>query len=175
VAVADGAATVLKKGVKMKNDTIYIKMCERADEIQDLWKPEFGDFVYYSQGDFDIGIVLDIDNSGREPKLGIAAFRIVFNEKQTEVDWVYKSRLIWLPTQYQLEKIRLEYPSGGYAPQDLEDLHLEFHSWCYKPVCPGKWQPIKYFTSMLQLKFAYVMYKLFDKVWNKAEVKWQSS
>ena len=61
----------------------YIKMCEKAEEIQRLWEPKFGDYIY------------------SKAHKSVTIYPIL-----PETEKLYrKTDFIWLPTQKQLQDI----------------------------------------------------------------------
>jgi len=161
----------------------YIKMCREAKEIQKLWNKEIGDtcaVIWKEDGNTGglQGCILQ-----QEPIYGIS-FRVgewwVYNGK-IDCEHLRKKLkeipdfvdVIWLPRQDQLQEIRMRNDTEKYVPQSLEDLHLEFHSWCYKPEEVSKEQPIKHYSSMEQLWLAFCQKKLYNKIWNDEKECWE--
>lgn len=124
----------------------YIKMCSKAKEIQELWKPRAGDFNF-KNGEVDIGIYgmyVDITQSGRP---------------------------IWLPRQDQLQDlIKEDYRS---VPNKKYISFRGMSEYFYKFVDENQLQMIDkngnktcVCESMEQLWLAFVMREKYNKIWN---------
>lgn len=119
----------------------YILMCEKAVEIQELWKKQAGDI--FAQG-YPRGNTL------------IVGFHCTFSE----VDEHYPDR-VWLPRQDQLQEM---------VENNISDF-LEFcfapNSCCGCSRTVSTFIKIKFKNlSMEQLWLAFVMKEKFNKVWN---------
>ena len=132
----------------MDTSEIYIKMCEKAVEIQKLWKPTDGDFCWH-------------DNEGEEcwgsweyP----AQTSVVTVSQKTPIDWWYS--WLWLPRQDQLQEM-LDWSCWQLTARFAEFAHIEAGQ------IPSR------FTSMEQLWLAFVMKEKFNKIWDGE--KWKHS
>jgi len=128
----------------------YILMCEKAEEIQRLWKPKDGDYAWHpNEGDDYMGYW--------EFPTEIAIVKVT--ESKSAQWWLH---WLWLPRQDELQEI---YHGGCLIVAGLLQLIWEFMR-----------HNIKYvdsFTSMEQLWLAFVMKERWNKVWNGE--KWEES
>jgi hypothetical protein len=136
----------------------YIKMCEKATEIQDLWdksdnSENFGDFYFPSIKD------------NHEQKVRCVDYEFPYPAFSTE-------GLIWLPRQGQLQEMceidKYESERLPKALALLDTMITHFHEGWWD----GGWNPSKYacsFTSMEQLWLAFVMGQKYGKTWNRNE------
>jgi len=129
--------------MKIHEDTIYIKMCEKAAEIQELrpigqdW--ELGDFCYYKA---KYGKVFGVTGSSN-------GYDVYIIE--------HESGEIFLPRQDQLQAmIELK---GHKLTQDLFRI---FTNWIYTH--NYKWN--LFYGSPEQLWLAFVMNEKYSKTWN---------
>ena len=143
------------KGIKE-----YIKMCEKAEEIQEIWKPEEGDMVVY-MGNYanlidkptpQIGILAWAD---KDKSSIVIDFRS-FNPTVTEyiiLERIDKKDCIWLPTQSQLQRILLgEFDNPIKVSQDFVRFQEQ-----------TMWLDL---VSLEQYWLACVIYKKFGKIWD---------
>lgn len=152
----------------MDKSAKYIKMCQEAKEIQKLWRPELGDFVWGipdSEGELTVSICLSVDyyhSAYEQFELVDVAIADLWDEhKEIDFEWWDKEKLVWLPRQDQLQKIfykhlQLDYP----VIVDMYDFikeNLEY---------------VKQFTSLEQLWLAYVMHEEYGKVWDEDKEEW---
>lgn len=162
---------------KMNNLKQFIKMSEKAIEVQKLHKPEVGDYyvcacincienitkpnvIEYA----DIDCLNNRDLTNVEPHYaatvkmsGVGAFAAFYNTR-CKKDLSY----IWLPKQNQLQDMVLN-NNTCYGK------HLYFHEWM-------KINQIHNYLknwSMEQLWLAFVMFEKFNKVWDGCE--WQKN
>jgi len=126
----------------------YIKMCEEAKEIQNLWKPHIDDYVYDENGKSWTGSYVYV--------LGNEWAWVEGNEDFYNYRERYK--VIWLPRQDQLQAI---ITTNKYFRFGLIELFYHFAN-----------KNISKFTSMEQLWLAFVMYVKYNKIWNNKEEKW---
>lgn len=83
--------------MKFYEDKIYIKMCEKAIEIQTSWQPTNGDFSFESTfGDVSISIL-------RGEKKEHYVYNDIFNDDYGL--FVPYNNTIWLPRQDQLQEM----------------------------------------------------------------------
>jgi len=137
----------------------YIKMCEKAKEIQKLWKYENGDW-YASQmtkEGYFIGVVSK-------------DYEKLCSNTQVEAPYYqeYSEYCIWLPRQDQLQEIIID-KYKDYEEDKYIQLTFEFYAF----IGSGrKRKGIRKLYSMEQLLLAFVMYKRYGKIWNDKEEKW---
>jgi len=142
----------------MKIDKKYIKMCEKAEEIQKIAPPpeEEGCFFYNPYLDeimcrdgWNYCVVYDknLDDG----------FSNGIYECETE-DWHKDENIIWLPRQDQLqEMVNTEWHELGII------LYLLIGFWQVNE---------KKFSSMEQLLLAFVMKRKYNKEWNDEKEEW---
>ncbi|MHB8362719.1 MAG: hypothetical protein ACYDBX_03815 [Patescibacteria group bacterium] len=128
----------------------YIKMCEKADEIQRKWEWGKGDYYYSKYGIYtDILLNKDYINAGKP------------DAEERNAD-----EYIWLPRQDQLQEMMFPQLSTGlsvhYTFADFID-----ENYLHYPVEMAKEYDK---LSMEQLWLMYVMKEKFNKTWN--EDKW---
>ncbi len=84
----------------------YIKMCEKAEEIQEQWYPKCGDYVRLSNKDARVTIIVDSPtwnvNDGRPDRFLTVAFPWSYG---VNTDYKKIHEMIWLPRQDQLQGI----------------------------------------------------------------------
>ena len=134
----------------------YIKMCEKAEEIQNLWKKQDGDYYYeelkkrqtggYKQGTHIFCYGCNYDRCSHEIT------------KNTE-------KFIWLPRQDQLQKMVCNKPKSG---DKIIDRHLKFHNWFIDGM-PDTWVNN---LSFEQLWLAFVMHEKYGKHWDNKKEEW---
>jgi len=121
----------------------YIKMCEKAREIQELWFRENGNFVFWKATN-SIKIITD-----------------TFNTDDLKI-------FIWLPRQDQLQDMVIEkWKKGikegnsyrGYPISFIEDFNQFIRCQIAQKYNCVNW-------SMEQLWLAFVMENLYNKTWN---------
>ena len=146
----------------------YIKMCEKAEEIQRLWEPKFGDFVYGvpdANGELGVSVVLDTDYFDYvEEKIIRVAVADIGNEWELSYEWFEKEKLTWLPTQHQLQDL-------------VSKINPKPKFWNTTNYLLGRlWRFVKRhrcrYSSFEELWLAFVMYKLYNKLWNADKHEW---
>ena len=134
----------------------YIKMCEKAEEIQKEWEPKNGDYVVYKN-------VICLTRVGPypDPILYYGKFSkswVVCDEEVKEIKEILGSdSIVWLPRQDQLQEM---------CDPPLDVLLMEFWEWL-----PKYELGVKY-TSMEQLWLAFVMKRKYQKVWDEEKGEW---
>ena len=121
----------------------YILMCEKAKEIQKLWKPQSGDF-YDSRGNTEI--------KGAKVLKNLTSFRQYHYEKPTRS--IYQHQ--WLPTQSQLQEMVWEI-DVFFMMGKLRGFFSFNESYSVQ------------FRTMEQLWLAFVMKEKYKKTWNGKE------
>ena len=120
----------------------YVKMCEKAVEIQELWEPKEGDFVYGSDG---ISVL-----KGRWFYKNLSLFTEIYGDNVCDFE---KSDCVWLPRQDQLQDII----------GDFDECLRQIDRWGCMSSIGFDYQ---YTTSMEQLWIGIVMKEKYNKVWN---------
>jgi len=141
----------------MDTSETFIKQCEKAEEIQEAWKPQYGDYIggqwfidtEDNIGLTQLGIVLSYDADKKLLNTGGA----ILWSKETN---------FWLPRQDQLQ-----------AMVDWKDYDISI-DWHSLP-CKFYWAKDPLETqgvdggSMEQLWLAFVMQERYSKIWNGEE------
>ena len=139
----------------MDTCTLNITMCEKAEELQELWKPQVGDWFYKRDGiGFGLWLICKIEE-GVLLCSGERMSQPPFNRQF--VEFRVPEEYIWLPHQDQLQAL-FEEPSIN--------LLNRFHDWCNGEYSVFPHAPPAHFTSMEQLWLGFVMEKLYQKVWD---------
>lgn len=139
-----------KGGIVM--DETYIKMCKEAGEIQELWKPEYGDRYYY------------------EPTSGFKGFDDIYSVYTDEVRGLGKDD-IWLPRQEDLQEIERNCMQKKlkYITQRTLQQYERFDGWLRCQSFEGLDPNLD--LTMLWLMF--VMETVFSKCWNSKTESWE--
>jgi len=131
----------------------YIKMCEKAREIQEKWRPRVGDWV--------------VDVWNKERPLVISAisddcnYLYLLSQLANSKDDIYLnhiSKVFCIFTQDQLQE---RVTDKGYFRVSLIELFYRFAN-----------KNIDKHTSMEQLCLAYVMWVKYKKIWDEDKEKW---
>lgn len=141
----------------------YILMCEKAEEVQEAWKPDKGDF-------FILGII-----NTRSKHFAISILGCHWAECEscrTEVDDL-RDECTWLPRQDQLQE--MVYHEAVEPWLILDDIHSTITPFSTETEVPIsiKSQYAK-FTSMEQLWLAFVMHEKYQKRWSEKDNEWIS-
>ena len=140
-------------------DKTFILMCEKAVEIQELWKPFMGDYISFSDG----------------------TWKLIRDDSKWILD-KYKKEGFWLPNQKQLQDIANSFLKFN----NPLSLCFVFDIFCRPPIqtiqqdtAAGSTtieitnqKEIDYseqFTTMEQLWLAFTMWELYEKRWNGKE------
>lgn len=122
----------------------YVLQCEKAWEIQKLWKPIIGD-VFHASTSEKVEILSLIKNKYNAEWLYFRKF-----------GGISQDDCIWLPRQDDLQKMVLDNPFG---------LIIKLYTFCNKREMPY-WELI---ASMEQLWLAFVMKEKYQKTWDGKE------
>ena len=136
---------------EMDETEVFIKMCEKAGEIQKLWVPIIGDLT-------DMGIVLDIYREENCLRSGV--LKISYARNFLHHDTVQnhpKEYLVWLPRQGQLQKLT--------GIESIPTLLSQFNEFVFGNVEYAT----QFIDSCEKLWLAFVMKKRYNKVWNEGE------
>lgn len=129
------------KGRKMDTSKKYIKMCERAVEIQDSWKARTGDSHCTSQGSL---ILFDSDHN-------INGWKDIGT--------------VWLPRQDQLQEML--YSTIERGSEFVIFMQPKFNRFSgYKHTAQGSMDYPDMVASMEQLWLAFVMEEKYSKTWD---------
>ncbi|MDD5722635.1 MAG: hypothetical protein PHY29_02720 [Syntrophales bacterium] len=160
----------------------YIKMSEKAWEIQVAWEPTYGDCIILKPQSVKYLNEIDVP-TGKPVFLGICAYildkdsrycgdtDILLYDGYDESEGILKGNCIWLPSQDRLQEIVLP-----YIEQRVEKscagwrLAKEFVETMGSLVWGREWMNIKIDPgSMEQLWLAFVMKEKYGKTWNGEE------
>jgi len=140
----------------------YIKMCQKAEEIQKEWKPKVGDWV------------IDVWNEKRPLVICVVRdnpdyfyLSDQFASDKVNIYQNHISKLYWLPRQDQLQEMLKSY----FA--DIFSIIVNFGLWCdgtYSLNISKNY--IKQFTTMEELWLTFLMYEKYRKIWNGKKEKW---
>lgn len=124
----------------------YVEMCRAAEEIQKLWKPQAGDFLFnpkFTGGlEVGVGVLKNVRTFKPSHLIGYA------HEE--------KYRRVWLPRQDQLQRIVERVP--------LSLLNRDFYGWQVDTLIFNH-----EIETMEQLWLAFVMDKKFKKIWKERQ------
>jgi len=138
----------------------YIKMCEKAEEIQKAWKPKVGDYALCSYAKtVEIYIISKIEVEGSAKKFGIIYYinEIKGLASATLMGNILKDDFVWLPTQEQLQ----EMTEGRFHIWG----NLNSLSMTASIADRDSHQVCKNIDSMNELWLCYVMKEKYNKIW----------
>ena len=141
-------------------DTLFIKMCEKAEKIQAGWEPQDWDYVYnpnWIEENWPDAVWCILPEE-------IADSGVYGPFLDSEGEWEgCRQRPIWLPTQTQLQEMVIK----GLRYQDTEHLLRALNEW---DTSEEGYEPYsRTVDSMNQLWLAFVEWKLYGKAWNGEE------
>jgi len=122
----------------------YIKMCEKASEIQNMWEPSTPDFVVLRGS-------REVDCIGARK----------FSEVRVPDD-------VWIPRQDQLQEMVVT-DSGGLPYWSLLS---RFYDWALESGAGGGTKVSYKRASMEQLWLAFVMNEKYHKEWDFEKKEW---
>ena len=117
----------------------YIKMCEKAEEIQREWKPDIGDIHYYKN---DIKL--------------IALGETINNVEKN------KYYCCWLPTQEQVQEMIYKEYSPIFKIEEFRKYISQFEKIYWFTLNPNE-------ISMNELWLAFVIKERWNKIWTGKE------
>jgi len=136
----------------------FIKMCEKAEDIQKAWKPAIGDYSFNDEIFIISKIQLDITTKMYRLD-NVNNFSSLF-----EMENILQDNFIWLPTQEQLQ--------GMVKSVNVIDLFMGLYRFVWglnklgEDISLEARQYPCQFNSMQELYFAFVMKEHWNKVWN---------
>ncbi|MCP4688644.1 MAG: hypothetical protein GY859_11380 [Desulfobacterales bacterium] len=130
----------------------YIEMCDKASEIQRLWKQQYGDFLMTESGRIQCWLPDHRKDETVRKGFGI----------KSEDGVIRLSRYIWLPRMDQLIEAAQE------KGRRYDSISLEFFNWCRTAHPPRGKEPNTLFRTVEKAWLAFVMHKNFGKVWEGA-------
>ena len=152
----------------MDTSVEFIKMCEKAVEVQELWKPDDGDFIAH-------WMPVPVENdSTKLLEKGCIHYDVVMNK--WNCNWIearitgafYDLNLthpdkfyIWLPRQDQLQGMVVERWSSVFG------MISAFYGWIKSPCIDS----VGFHASMEQLWLAFIVSEKYNKTWTGTEWK----
>jgi hypothetical protein len=133
----------------MDNSEKYIKMCEKAFEIQRQWVRNHGDVFVAESG--KIAYWISHIHKLQKVKKGFVV--------KTEDDVIHLSKVTWLPRQSQLIEMAQE------VGRSYGNILHAFFNWADTPYERNAEPAKKLFLSMEQIWLAFVMQKNYGKQW----------
>lgn len=128
----------------------YIDMCKKAKEIQDLWNPSAGDWIYSAEQDrlFCLGDEIFDDGYVFSPRDYGIPLRKAYPD------------IIWLPRQDQLQEM-----VDCWADRDFINREMNyFANWVYFHTDdPTSWE---------KFWLVFVMWVKYKKIWDKEADDW---
>ena len=167
----------------MDNSETYIKMSEKAEEIQVNWNPKSGDFVWRKYTLFGDEIDSKIWSEQQRTDITIliqkssvgtywSATDKDSNERIFDSDEdITKCTCLWLPRQDQLQAILVKHrhPAIDEERYCAYYLYLDFYDWLPRHGSILENKGRLNCNSMEQLWLAFVMKEKYSKVWNGDE------
>jgi len=138
----------------LDNSETYVKMCEKAEEIQKYWIPVPNDYAIDCITITNMRNLVTVQNDAEYPFLDVQ----LSTERQNE----FRRRCIWLPRQDQLQELLQQYWWADKQPLNNISLLLQKFYWWLDETCPNN-------QSMEQLWLSFVMSKCYQKIWNGSE------
>ena len=143
----ESGLAALERRYFMDKSTLYIRMCEKAVEIQEQFA--------HADGSLLAGKVYRT--------VFIWPFEIAFHSSGLVTE-----DYIWLPRQDQLQDI----VRGGDNSTSIKEKITSFYQYCIseRPIEPDKFGRMYwYYTSMEQLWLAFVMDRKYSKYWDGSD------
>lgn len=143
----------------------FINQCREAKEVQELWVPAKGDWIW---------------NLSATPKYYIFV-NYLYQPWYNSPEWelmvpVKRNYLIFLPTQSQLQSLTVPYLTKDYTCLGYDwksRPHIAYY-WCFKywfeAGVPEEY--VRQLNSTEQLQLSFFMYVAFNKRWSGA--KWEA-
>lgn len=156
-----------------------ILMCEKAHEIQELWKPQVGDWFLYTKWGLcpDVlpqrrVLVLAYYHKSKWDKQDIS-WSVLTYQSTHEKEKDFKASSIWLPRQDQLQAMVI---GNGRKMLGRDGVLYRFNNWLVLEfldydniVTDEKWRMD---CSMEQLWLCFVMYEKYNKLWDSERKTW---
>lgn len=136
----------------------YIKMCEKAEEIQNEWKPKIWDIIHNKQSGLPFATIDACKTIGGQICAYITSASVgIITQQPTGKK---HSLIVWLPTQNQLQEMVIG--------RGLSWTLISFFQWCQKNIKEHHWLQgkLRKYDSMEQLWLAFVMHEKYGKNWN---------
>jgi len=137
----------------------YIKMCEKAEEIQDCSWGNEGDYFYKRDGiGYGLWLVCKVEY-GSLWCSGQRMNEAPFNGKL--VQFMAPGNYIWLPRQDQLQEMVGDAPYSNIK-NAMWSILDDLHKYAFTPNIFNEFIP----TTMEQLWLAFVMKEKYNQIWN---------
>ena len=161
----------------------YIKMCEKAEEIQREWKSKIGDWVQlrhkFLNGKIEndlppLLVVEDVSEDAvyvyypesihEKIDLKMVCWRVYKPFHNSNNGWWW---WVWLPTQEQLQEMVELWGSDAFRKMD-------YVLWILRKECIFTTDLIYWqnFNSFKEFWLAFVMWKRYGKVWDDEKEEW---
>lgn len=146
----------------MDTSETYIKMCEKAEEIQ---RQKFFRVATYFQDLYATGDWFSWNDKRACPESGV---KQSFDDGWSKEFWEFPSSSVWLPRQDQLQEMVLPNPNEKDAWGDLieYDLKTDHAFWLAKRFTDSIQEKKYSQQSMEQLWFTFVMKEKYNKTWD---------
>jgi hypothetical protein len=158
---------------------VYIKICEKAVEIQKAWKPTGGDYYLHNYRG-TTGFSPEMENIiWPDDEKFIKVEILCYQPTDTKDFWMYtngtdsrvgsaqdllKHHCIWLPRQDQLQEIYCQHKFGQERP--INWVHCTLDAFQYAILDGDLVDSTFKMRSLEQLWLAFVMKTLYNKFWN---------
>jgi len=140
----------------------YVMMCQKAEEIQNLWSPKQCDFIINHE-DMEEGLSFCKPAESMVQVVGMY-YDDQDGEKFQQEREDLKEQALWLPRQDQLQKIIEPDNARVYSLTSIV-MERQYHDYTKNASVAAS----ELFYSMEQLWLAYIMKEKFHKVWNEEE------
>lgn len=131
--------------MKPYEDSFYVDMCEKAEELQKIRSTNYGNYFcsHNTTSFYDLIIINDCNNYSSQ------------NEKD-----------IWLPRQDQLQEMAIPYYDSVGHSTVANIINLAYNMNLILRESSISWDYWMQFKTFEQFWLAFVMYKKYNKVWN---------
>jgi hypothetical protein len=140
----------------------YAMMCQKAAEIQNLWRPKQCDFIINLE-DLEEGL-----SFCRQAESMVQVVDMYYQDHESteyqQESQDLKENALWLPRQDQLQKIVEPDDSKVYSiiRSVIESQYYEFSKGTYVAATDV-------FYSMEQMWLGYIMMEKYNKIWNEED------
>lgn len=140
----------------------YIKKCEKAEKIQEVYKPTQGDYAVRAceYPNYRVGLV----SWNRDQGIENLRWKLLdeWDGITLKKDGGYLQKLIWLPHQDQLQEMVID--------KSISGMGLAYDLWKFIKYTKGTEYLLGY--SMEQLWLAFVMKEKYGKIWSQEKEEW---
>ncbi len=131
----------------------YIKLCQKAHEVQKLWTQNHGDCFVGEYGRIEYWISDRFESRTVKHGFGVCG----------EGSVIRLSKYIWLPRLDQLMEL------AQIPGRTFDSVTTDFFNWTHQPYETGGKLPAKVFPTLEQVWLAFVMEQKWGKKWRDAE------